>query len=438
MNITKTNWLLAIAFAAALTLTPAKAQQNSDSSAQTEEVTIVDVVNNYADIGLATFQDSLRTAEQLRTAIEDLLNDPNDETLELAQEAWRTARIPFEISEIYVQANPIVGDWVNRVNAWPIDPDYIDYPGSGAPSADNNSASENIIGSTTITLGGNTIDVEKITTELISQNLHLPNGDQTKIASGYQVIEFLLWGNDTLGAEEKDVEDGAGKRPATDFDLETCTNQNCERRGEYLYAAVNLLIEDLQEMVGNWLATGQARRALLADPDMGLSMMISGMGSLALGELAGNRLMRSINVGDQTGEQDRFSNNTNISYLFNARGLIGVYFGEYFTMEDDYIAGASMADILEKTNPELDEEFRIALGLTMARMRLMVEYARDVEAYDLMIAPGNEEGNGLILEAVASLIDLTQVIEKFPAAFGVDPIEFIGSAELDNFVPSTE
>jgi len=437
VKFTKTNWLLATTFAAALTLTPAQAQQNSNSPAQSEEVTIVDVVNNYADIGLATFQDSLRTAEQLRTAIEDLLNDPNDQTLELAQEAWRTARIPFEISEIYVQANPIVADWVNRVNAWPIDPDYIDYSGSGAPSV-GSSESENIIGSTRITVGGNTIDVEKITTELISQNLHLANGDPTKIASGYQVIEFLLWGNDTSGAEEKDVEDGAGKRPATDFNLETCTNQNCERRGEYLYAAVNLLIEDLQEMVGNWLATGQARRALLADPEQGLSMMISGMGSLALGELAGNRLMRSINIGDQTGEQDRFSNNTNISYLFNGRGLIGVYFGEYFSMEDDYIAGASMADILEETNPELDEEFRVALGFTMARMRLMVEYARDVEAYDLMIAPGNEDGNSLILEAVASLIDLTKILEKFPPAFGVEKIEFAGSTELDSFVRPTE
>ncbi|VAW23721.1 hypothetical protein MNBD_ALPHA11-1479 [hydrothermal vent metagenome] len=439
MNITKINWLLAIAFAAALTLTPAKAQQNSTSSPQIEEVSIVDVVNNYADIGLATFQDSLRTAEQLRTAIEDLLNDPNDETLELAQEAWRTARIPFEVSEIYVQANPIVTDWANRVNAWPIDPDYIDYSGSGAPSAENenNSQNENIIGSTSITVGGNTINVEKITTELISQNLHLANGDPTKIASGYQVIEFLLWGNDTSGSEEKDVEDGAGKRPATDFDLETCTNQNCERRGEYLYAAVNLLIEDLQEMVGNWLATGQARRALLADPEQGLSMMISGMGSLALGELAGNRLMRSINVGDQTGEQDRFSNNTNISYLFNARGLIGVYFGEYFTMEDDYITGASMADLLEKINPELDEEFRVALGFTMARMRLMVEYARDVEAYDLMIVPGNEEGNALILEAVSSLLDLTEILKKFPDALGVEQIEFNGSPELNSFVSPT-
>jgi len=439
VNITKTNWLLTIAFATALTLTPAKAQQEINSSEQ-GEVTIVDVVNNYADIGLASFQDSLRTAEQLRTAIEDLLNDPNDDTLELARDAWRTARIPFEISEIYVQANPIVSDWVNRVNAWPIDTDYIDYPGAGATSEgnDNSAVSENIIGSTTITVGGNTITVEKITTELISQNLHLANNDPTKVASGYQVIEFLLWGNDTSGPEEKDVEDGAGKRPATDFDLETCTNQNCERRGEYLYAAVNLLVEDLQEMVGNWLATGQARRALLADPDLGLSMMISGMGSLALGELAGNRLMRSINVGDQISEQDRFSNNTNISYLFNARGLIGVYFGEYFSMEDDYIAGASMADLLKEINPELDEEFRVALGFTMARMRLMVEYARDVEAYDQMIAPGNEEGNSLILAAVASLLDLTKILEKFPDVFGVEQVEFMGSAELDNFVPPTE
>ena len=440
MNITRIIWPLAIAFATAIMLTPANAQQNSNLPAQDEEVTIIDVVSNYADIGLASFQDSLKTAEQLRTAIEELLNNPTDETLELAREAWRTARIPFEISEIYMQSNPIVREWAKRVNAWPIDPDYIDYPGSGFSMAgnDNSSPGKNIIASTTITVGENTVNVEKITTELISQKLHMPSGDPTKIASGYQVIEFLLWGNDTSGAEEKDIEDGAGKRPATDFSIETCTNGNCERRGEYLYATMNLLIEDLQEMVGNWLVTGQARRALLADPEQGLAMIVSGMGSLALGELAGNRLMRSINVGDQVAEQDRFSNNTNISYLFNARGLIGVYFGEYFTMQDEYIAGASMADILEKNAPELDEEFRVALGFAMARMRLMVEYARDVEAYDLMIAPGNEEGNSLILDAVSSLVDLSRVIEKFPAALGVEKIEFRRSDQLDGFVSSSE
>ncbi len=426
MKISAYKWLLTILFMATVFFYPAAAEQNLQTPAGNLEITIVDVVNNYADIGLASFQDSLGAAEKLRTAIEGLLNDPSEENLELAREAWRTARIPFELSQVYAQANPIVSDWIYRVNAWPIDSGYIDYV-----EDENRKENQNIIGSTSITVAGQAIDVEKITTELISQQLHMPGGDRSKVASGYQVIEFLLWGNDVSGVQEKGVEEGAGKRPATDFDLENCTNENCERRGEYLYAVVNLLIEDLQEMVGNWLVTGKARRALLANPETGLSMMVSGMGSLALGELAGNRLMASINSGLPISEQDRFSNNSHISYLFNARGLIGTYFGEYFSLDNNLVAGASIADLMASRDPLLDEEFRTALGLAMARMRLMVEYARDNEAYDLMIAPGNEQGNGLILDAVYSLVDLARVLEKFPPALEIGQIPFRGSVELD-------
>jgi len=83
-------------------------------------------------------------------------------------------------------------------------------------------------------------------------------------------------------------------------------------------------------------------------------------------------------------------------------------------------------------DPELDEEFRVALGFSMARVRLMVEYARDNEAYDLMIAPGNEAGNALILDAVYSLVDLSEVLEKFPVALGLGPVDFGSSKELEN------
>lgn len=422
------NWPLALSFSAFISLAPIQAQANGNSEVAGEGVAIVDVVNNYANIGLATYQDALQTAEDLRTTIEDLLNDPTEENLDLAQQAWRTARIPYEVGEIFVQGNPVVANWANQVNAWPIDASYIDYV-----AATSSSRSTNIIGSANLLVGDESIDVEKISTELISGQLHLANDVKTNVASGYHVIEFLLWGEDNSGAEETDVEGGAGIRPASDFDLENCTNSNCERRGEYLYTSVNLLIEDLQEMVGNWLVTGEARRALLADPEQGLSMMVASMSSLAYSELAANRLARSLNIGEQISEQDQFSNNSNISYLFNARGLIGVYFGEYFSMKNDYISGPSIADLMADKDPVLDEEFRVALGFAMARIRLMVEYARDVEAYDLMIAPTNEAGNALISDAIYSLLALNETLQKFPAVLGLEPIILQATSELENF-----
>ncbi len=389
--------------------------------AQTEETRsqkFTAILETYADIGLASYQDSLAGAQNLRTAIEDLLNDPTEETLEEARTVWRTARIPYEQSEVFVAASPVVQEWVYRVNAWPINESYIDYV-EGESSA-------NIVGSRELDVAGATVSIEKITPEIIAQSLHTENGNA---AAGYHVIEYLLWGEDRSGDEEKGIDEGAGTRPPTDFDLENCSNDNCARRGDYLYASVNLLIDDLEEMVTNWRVTGEARRTLLADTEAGMAQIFNGLGSLTLGELAGDRLQASLISGDVNSEQDRFSNNSHVSYLFNARGVVGVYFGEYYSMEGKLTQGASIADFMEEAFPELDEKFRVGLGLSMARMRLLIDHARDVEAFDLMIAKGNDTGNDLVAAAVEALVDQSNILKEMVQELGLDA-EFTGSQAL--------
>src|SRR3546814_9312898 len=84
--------------------------------------------------------------------------------------------------------------------------------------------------------------------------------------------------------------DLAGNRPHTDFDSANCTGGHCERRGQYLQVVTDLLVADLEEMVGNWRADGQARLAVQEDPKAGLAAMLTGLGSLSYGELAGERI----------------------------------------------------------------------------------------------------------------------------------------------------
>ena len=105
---------------------------------------------------------------------------------------------------------------------------------------------------------------------------------EANVATGYHAIEFLLWGQDLHGTEA-----GAGERPASDFDPEGCTGDNCERRSAYLTTAADMLIADLEEMVANWGEGGEARAAVTANPDDGLRAMLTGLGSLSYGELAG-------------------------------------------------------------------------------------------------------------------------------------------------------
>ena len=112
-----------------------------------------------------------------------------------------------------------------------------------------------------------------------------------------------------------------GQRPATDYAAgDACTGGNCDRRAAYLEAATDLLVSDLRR----WSATGgdgAARAALAADGEpKGLAMMLTGMGSLSYGELAGERIKLGLMLHDPEEEHDCFSDNThNSHYLRRGR-----------------------------------------------------------------------------------------------------------------------
>jgi putative iron-regulated protein len=86
-----------------------------------------DIVQNYAAIGLATYEDAHDTALALQEATNALLAAPSAETLEAARAAWKQARIPYQQSEAFRFGNRVVDEWEGRVNSWPLDEGLIDY-----------------------------------------------------------------------------------------------------------------------------------------------------------------------------------------------------------------------------------------------------------------------------------------------------------------------
>ena len=89
-------------------------------------------------------------------------------------------------------------------------------------------------------------------------------------------------------------------------------------------------MSDLQEMVGNWGRSGAARAALAADGDQkGLAMMLTGLGSLSYGELAGERIKLGLMLHDPEEEHDCFSDNTHNSHYYDVVGMRAVYLGRY-------------------------------------------------------------------------------------------------------------
>ncbi len=387
-----------------------------------------EVVETYADIALATYQDSLETAKELRTAINALVETPSEETMAAAREAWLASRVPYQQTEAFRFGNAIVDEWEGKVNAWPLDEGLIDYVDAsyGTESDANEFYTVNVIANDKVSAGGTDIDVTEITTEVIA-SLHEVGGIEANVATGYHAIEFLLWGQDLNGTDA-----GAGTRAYTDFDTENCTGGNCERRAQYLQAAADLLITDLEEMVANWETEGEARAEVMADPQAGLTAMLTGLGSLSYGELAGERMKLGLLLNDPEEEHDCFSDNTHNSHYYDVVGIRNVYFGAYERVDGSTVEGPSLADLVSEKDTALADEVKAKLDTTLEAMAVMKARAEGGEAYDQMIGQGNEEGNAVVQAAIDGLVDQTRSLERVIVALDLSGIELEGSDSLDN------
>ncbi|KRC70010.1 peptidase [Achromobacter sp. Root83] len=398
------------------------------------------VVATYSDLALAGYEDSLAAAKKLRDAIDALVAKPSAETLKAAREAWIVARVPYQQTEAYRFGNPIVDDWEGRVNAWPLDEGLIDYVDAsyGTDNDQNAYYAVNVIANSKISVGGKTVDVSKITPKLLSEVLHEADGNEANVATGYHAIEFLLWGQDLNGtgaapADRKGTpqERHSGNRPHTDFDPKQCTGGHCERRIEFLKAVTDLLVNDLEEMAGNWKKEGAARKAVEEDPKAGLIAMLTGLGSLSYGELAGERMKLGLMLHDPEEEHDCFSDNTHNSHYYDQIGIRNVYLGTYTRIDGKKVSGASLSELVKAKDAKLDAEVRAKLDATVAAMQAMKTRAETVETYDQMIADGNKEGNAVVQAAIDRLVDQTRSLERVITLLELGKVAIEGSDSLD-------
>ena len=195
----------------------------------------------------------------------------------------------------------------------------------------------------------------------------------------------------------------------------------------------DLLLDDLAEMAGHWAPDGEARKQLMAEGvDGGLRAMLTGLGSLSYGELAGERIKLGLLLHDPEEEHDCFSDNTHNSHYYNAVGMRNVYLGRYERVDGKVVSGPSLSELVAKLSPELDKEMKAALEATHAAMTAMKTRAEKVEAYDQMIGADNAQGNKVIQAVVDSLTAQTKSIERVVAALKLGSIAFEGSDSLDN------
>ena len=376
------------------------------------------VVKHYSDIVYAVYSDSLSTAKTLQTAVDTFLANPNADTLAAARAAWVAARVPYLQSEVFRFGNTIIDDWEGQVNAWPLDEGLIDYVDKSYEHAlGNPGATANIIANTEIQVGEDKIDVKDLTPEKLA-SLNELGGSEANVATGYHAIEFLLWGQDLNGTGP-----GAGNRPASDY-LEGAgaTGGHNDRRRAYLKSVTQLLVNDLEEMVGNWKpeVADNYRATLEAEPvTNGLRKMLFGMGSLSLGELAGERMKVSLEANSPEDEHDCFSDNTHYSHFYDAKGIRNVYLGEYTRTDGTKLTGPSLSSLVAKVDPATDNTLKADLEATEAKIQVIVDHALKGEHYDQLIAADNTAGNQIVRDAIASLVKQTGAIEQAAGKLGI-------------------
>lgn len=381
-----------------------------------------EVLTNYANVAEAGYSDALAGAKALQVAVDALIATPSEATLKAARAAWLAARPSYQQTEAFRFGNPIVDDWEGAINAWPLDEGLMDYVDAsyGSESDSNSLYTANVIANTQITIDGKTIDASQITPDFLQNTLQEAGGIESNVATGYHAIEFLLWGQDLHGTGP-----GAGERPYTDYS----TAAHADRRGQYLKSAVQLLVTDLEEMVGDWQADGAARKAL---PDLGISAILTGMGSLSFGELAGERMKLGLLLHDPEEEHDCFSDNTANSYYNDGLSIRNVYLGTYTRTDGTVVKGVSMSDIIAAKDPALDKELKGLLDDSVAKLHVLVDKTNAGEAYDQQIAEGNTEGNAGVQAAIDALIAQTRSIERAVALLKLDNVTIEGSDSLTN------
>lgn len=344
------------------------------------------VLETYAQIVLATYEDTIAAARELDTAIDALLASPSEETLNAARERWRAARLPYAYSEAFrFYGGPIDGETgpEGQLNGWPLDENHID---TVAADKYNATPGLNII--------GNAKDFPDITAELIAAQNEA--GGEKNIASGYHAIEFLLWGQDANNPPES-----AGQRPYTDFipHGDPATDSNA-RRGEYLKAASTLVLSDLESVAAQWRESQQPNYRtsfVTGDVYTGLKRIFTGIAALSEVEMAGERMNVPLLSSDQEEEQSCFSDLTADELRANAEGIEHVYYGNYTRRNGSKISGPSLAELVKAKDARAAEELEARITRTRETL------AAVKNPFDREILPENTEGRAHMQAAIDAL-----------------------------------
>jgi putative iron-regulated protein len=305
------------------------------------------VVENYANIVYATYDDSWMAANTLKVSAQSFVDAPSADGLEAVKAAYKSARTSYIQSEAFRFASGPIDDsrgLEGLLNSWPLDESFIDYSRA--------SLSDPIINGGII---NSPADFPVIDKDMLINN-NAVSGDEN-ISCGYHAVEFLLWGQDFYAY-------GPGERPYTDYLLTAdSTALNPKRRGQYLLACIDLIIDNLATLKLDWKTGAQNYRAsFVADPNGSIGNFLTGSYRYANGELSVERMQVALDnadpgMGDGLGqehEQSCFSDQTHNDIILGQRGISNVYTGRYVRTDGSVVQGYGLDDLVQSVSDTIN------------------------------------------------------------------------------------
>ena len=435
---------------------------DDDEEAQEPTPTIdrAGVVRTNADIAFAGYNDSLSTAMALQQAVDDFVAHPTNGTLQAARDAWLRAREAYQPTELYrlrIGPGPIDtlkddgtlgedGDGPEaRINGWPLGEAFIDYVAEVAPELNEEDVLHDVVDGPDSAGSldepgapmGNIIADTDMTIDKDTLKEFVEFGDDERnLATGYHAIEFLLWGQD-LNARETmwtgaDRDNTPGHRPVSDYSQDAdCTSGEgnsrpamiCMRRAMYLQVVTELLIDDLQLLVHAWNPGGNNAGVVdyyawytdLSRTDVAIKKIMSGMGRMGYGELAGERINIAFRINSQEDEHSCFSDNTHRDIYLNVLGIQNMYLGNY-AFEGEMIDGLGIYDVVKEADSDLAEELDMAIQTSLDLAEDISDLAEAGTPFDVQIQEMNETIRLLII----ALRDQVGILVRAGEALGID------------------
>ena len=338
------SWATGISLALLLSMGLFTACKKDNTSTPTPSTDLrTAAVAQYAEVAQASYQDARDGAVALRTTLAAFVAAPTAAGLEGARAAYIAARTPYEQTEAFrFYGGPIDGadGPEGLMNGWPMDESYVDYIVSNPNTGIINDPT------TYPTLSKTAL-----------RDLNEGGGNETNISTGYHAIEFLLWGQDLYA-------DSPGRRPYTDYVTGAGgTAANQARRGQYLLAITDLLIDDLNQVLTQWEPNqNNYRKQFTSQPaDSALTHILNGLGQFTKGELYGERMQVAYNTRDQEDEHSCFSDQTHNDFILGQRSIDNVYFGRYTRTNGQTLDGVGVDEVIKDKSASADAALQTAL-----------------------------------------------------------------------------